>query len=50
VMGRSGSGKTTLLKLIMGLIRPTAGRIWVDGVDISRLGERELMQIRPKLG
>lgn len=44
--GPSGSGKTTLLNLIGGLTRPTAGRIWIDGSDISQLSERELAALR----
>lgn len=50
VMGRSGSGKTTLLRLFMGLIRPAAGEIRVEGEEISRLSEEELMRVRAKMG
>jgi len=50
VMGRSGSGKTTILRLIMGLIRPTSGKIWIDGEEISRRSEHELMPVRAKMG
>jgi putative ABC transport system ATP-binding protein len=46
VMGPSGSGKTTLLSMLGGLLRPTRGEIWVDGVDIARLSERELPSFR----
>lgn len=46
VMGPSGSGKTTLLTMIGGLLRPTSGRVFVDGVDITSLPERELPPIR----
>ncbi len=35
VVGRNGAGKTTLIKLLLGIYRPTAGRITVDGVDLS---------------
>jgi len=48
IMGPSGSGKTTLLNLIGGLDKPTNGRIFVDGVDITALGERELADYRLK--
>jgi putative ABC transport system ATP-binding protein len=46
VMGPSGSGKTTLLSMLGGLLRPTQGEIWVDGVDIAKLSERELPRFR----
>jgi putative ABC transport system ATP-binding protein len=46
VRGRSGAGKTTLLSLIGGLDRPTAGRVVVDGQEISKLGEDELVEFR----
>jgi phospholipid/cholesterol/gamma-HCH transport system ATP-binding protein len=48
VLGGSGEGKTTILRLILGLIRPDAGRILVDGVDITHMGERELRDVRMK--
>ncbi len=44
--GRSGSGKTTLLNCIGGLDRPTAGRIWFEGRDVTRLPEREWVKLR----
>lgn len=50
VLGGSGCGKSTLLRLIAGLIRPQAGRIVVDGEDITRCSERELFRVRRKLG
>ncbi len=50
VLGGSGAGKTTILRLIGGLIQPQSGRIWVAGVEISRLSERELYRVREKLG
>lgn len=40
VLGANGSGKTTLLKLLAGLYRPTEGRIWAYGEEITRLGEQ----------
>ena len=46
VMGPSGSGKTTLLSMLGGLMRPTQGRIFVDGIDIAALAERELPPFR----
>src|SRR5215472_1252706 len=46
VAGPSGSGKSTLLGLLAGLDQPTAGRIVVEGVEITRLGEDELARFR----
>ncbi len=50
IMGPSGTGKTTLLKLIGAQLRPQAGRIRVDGVDIHRLGGRALYRMRRRMG
>src|ERR1700691_2472403 len=44
--GRSGSGKTTLLNIIGGLDDPTGGRVWVDGREVNRMGERERLALR----
>lgn len=46
VMGASGSGKSTLLHLIAGLIRPTSGRVEVEGEDIATMSDRKLTQFR----
>jgi len=46
VMGPSGSGKTTLLSMLGGLLRPTAGRIAIDGLDIIGLRGSELTRVR----
>jgi phospholipid/cholesterol/gamma-HCH transport system ATP-binding protein len=50
VIGRSGGGKSVFLKHLIGLLRPDAGRIIVDGVDISRLRGRDLDAIRRTYG
>ena len=50
ILGASGSGKSTILKLILGLIRPDAGEILVDGRDIARLRERDLVEVRRVIG
>lgn len=48
VLGGSGEGKTTVLRLIMGLIRPDAGRVLIDGEDIGLKTEEELREVRMK--
>ena len=50
IIGGSGSGKSTLLRLLIGLISPTEGEIWIDGDEISRMGEHEIRSIRLKMG
>ncbi len=46
IMGSSGSGKSTLLGLLAGLDSPTEGQVLIDGVDISRMEEDRLAQVR----
>jgi putative ABC transport system ATP-binding protein len=46
VHGRSGSGKTTLLNMISGLDRPTHGRVWLDGDEVSAKDEDALVELR----
>lgn len=46
IMGPSGSGKSTLLNMIGLLDRPTRGKVYIDGVDTSKLGDRELANFR----
>src|SRR5438132_1259310 len=46
VMGASGSGKSTLMNIIGCLDRPTTGRYWFDGQDVSRLSRTELAHVR----
>ena len=50
ILGASGSGKSTILKLILGLLRPDSGVIWVNGERTDKLSELELMAVRADLG
>jgi len=50
IIGRSGGGKSVLLKHICGLLKPDAGRVLVDGVDVVPLSESELRPIRKQFG
>ncbi len=50
IMGRSGSGKTTLLRLIIRLIKPTSGAIYINGTDITQLDDSDLDRVRLKMG
>jgi phospholipid/cholesterol/gamma-HCH transport system ATP-binding protein len=50
IIGESGSGKSTILKLIMALEKPDEGQIFIEGQEITPLNERELPQIRQKIG
>lgn len=49
VMGPSGEGKTVLIKHVIGLMRPDAGSVVVDGVEVNKLGERELAPVRQRV-
>jgi phospholipid/cholesterol/gamma-HCH transport system ATP-binding protein len=50
IVGGSGAGKTTLLRLVVALDKPTSGSIYVDGVDIVPMSERELNVVRQRFG
>jgi phospholipid/cholesterol/gamma-HCH transport system ATP-binding protein len=50
IVGKSGTGKSVTLKLIIALIKPEAGHIWIDGEDITRLKGQELSRVRRKMG
>ena len=50
IIGGSGSGKTVLLKHLNALLLPERGSVLVDGKDMTRLGERELNEVRQKFG
>jgi putative ABC transport system ATP-binding protein len=50
ILGPSGSGKSTMLNLIGALDKPTAGTLLIDGVDIGKLNDNQLAEIRVKIG
>jgi phospholipid/cholesterol/gamma-HCH transport system ATP-binding protein len=50
VLGRSGSGKSVLLKHLIGLFKPTSGRVLIEDEDITSLPERKLGAVRKKVG
>lgn len=50
ILGPSGSGKSVLIKHILGILAPDSGSVWVNGVDISTLGRRELSEHRLLFG
>jgi phospholipid/cholesterol/gamma-HCH transport system ATP-binding protein len=50
IIGKSGGGKTVLLKHLIGLMKPDEGEIWVDGIEITKLKEKELNNVRKGFG
>jgi len=50
ILGPSGSGKSTMLNLVGALDKPTAGTLQIDGVDISKLNDNQLAEIRLRIG
>jgi phospholipid/cholesterol/gamma-HCH transport system ATP-binding protein len=50
ILGASGSGKSVLIKHIIGLLRPDEGSIFVRGIDITRLSEKEMNEVRKSFG
>jgi phospholipid/cholesterol/gamma-HCH transport system ATP-binding protein len=49
-LGASGAGKSTILRLILGLLKPDAGRIFVNGDRVDNMNEDDLMRVRADLG
>ncbi|MEK7856190.1 MAG: ATP-binding cassette domain-containing protein, partial [Acidobacteriota bacterium] len=49
-LGRSGGGKSTIIRLILGLLKPDSGQIFVDGEEITSYNEQEMMPVRKKIG
>ncbi|MDR3592281.1 MAG: ABC transporter ATP-binding protein [Negativicutes bacterium] len=50
IIGPSGSGKSTILRLMIGLLKPTSGKIWINNRDVSGLAEDDLNVIRRDMG
>lgn len=50
IIGKSGGGKSVLMKHLIGLLKPDSGEIWIDGVDITRLSEPQLNDVRKRFG
>ena len=50
IIGRSGAGKTVFLKILVGLIKPTSGKVWYGDVDLFTLDKKELRNVRMEVG
>jgi phospholipid/cholesterol/gamma-HCH transport system ATP-binding protein len=50
IIGRSGTGKSVILKHIVGLLRPDEGEVWVDGLSVPELADRDLLGLRERMG
>jgi len=50
ILGRSGTGKSVTLKLLISLLKPDHGDIWVDQHEVTRMKEAELSKVRRKMG
>jgi phospholipid/cholesterol/gamma-HCH transport system ATP-binding protein len=50
ILGGSGSGKSTILRLVLGLVKPDSGEIYVGGQEITGLSEQALLPVRRKMG
>jgi phospholipid/cholesterol/gamma-HCH transport system ATP-binding protein len=50
ILGGSGGGKSTIIKIVLGLLKPDAGRVLVDGEDITDYNEVQMMRVRKKIG
>jgi len=50
ILGPSGTGKSVFLRHLIGLMKPDSGSIEIDGTDITKLSEKELLKVRKKMG
>src|SRR5690606_28092001 len=49
ILGPSGSGKSVMLKMLIGLLEPDSGAILLDGLDVTKMSERELFDVRRRV-
>ncbi len=50
IIGPSGAGKSTLLKVVLGLLKPQSGSVWINGREITHFEEKEIIPIRRTMG
>src|SRR5215217_4626480 len=50
ILGGSGGGKSTIIKLVLGLLKPDAGQVLVEGENITHYSEEQMMHVRKKIG
>jgi phospholipid/cholesterol/gamma-HCH transport system ATP-binding protein len=50
ILGGSGSGKSVMLKMMLGLVRPDRGQVWIGDQELSQLSERALLPVRRRVG